>query len=248
MGASHVLIIGAGITGLVLAQALKKHNVSFSVYERDPDPDHRGKGWALTLHWCLDDLFSLLPQHLIDRLPETYVDPVATANGKIGRFTFFNLSTGEALWEVPPLKRLRILRERLRRLLMEDIDVHVRNDRQLSPKTFAKVDGVLVGKADRSHFRRLIADKHFCPLSRWHLGLGHAFGGLRWITLMRADAAVRSTRLVSRESCFTCPLLRCGRDVPIFCRPRNARKRSILLSRWRPKDKLFSLLFILGHA
>ncbi|KAK0302551.1 hypothetical protein LTR01_008687 [Friedmanniomyces endolithicus] len=74
---------------------------------KDPDPYYRGKGWALYLHWCLDNLFSLLPQHLIDRLPETYVDPVATANGENGR---------------------------LRRLLMEGIEVQVSEDRRLSPR------------------------------------------------------------------------------------------------------------------
>ncbi|EGE02573.1 FAD binding domain-containing protein [Trichophyton equinum CBS 127.97] len=119
----HVLIIGAGITGLVLAQALRKHGVSFAVYERDPDPLHRGKGWGLTIHWSLGAFLRLLPQHLVDRLPETYVDPDAVAKGENGNFLLFDLRTGETKWKVPPAKRLRVSRERLRRLLMDGIDV-----------------------------------------------------------------------------------------------------------------------------
>ncbi|EZF33726.1 FAD-dependent monooxygenase [Trichophyton mentagrophytes] len=119
----HVLIIGAGITGLVLAQALRKHGVSFAVYERDPDPLHRGKGWGLTIHWSLGAFLRLLPQYLVDRLPETYVDPDAVAKGENGNFLLFDLRTGETKWKVPPAKRLRVSRERLRRLLMDGIDV-----------------------------------------------------------------------------------------------------------------------------
>lgn len=121
----HVLIIGAGITGLVLAQALRKHGVSFAVYERDPDPLHRGKGWGLTIHWSLGAFLRLLPQHLVDRLPETYVDPDAVAKGENGNFLLFDLRTGETKWKVPSAKRLRVSRERLRRLLMDGIDVQV---------------------------------------------------------------------------------------------------------------------------
>ncbi|KAM5465017.1 hypothetical protein MauCBS54593_006650 [Microsporum audouinii] len=119
----HVLIIGAGITGLVLAQALRKHGVPFSIFERDPDPLYRGKGWGLTIHWSLDAFLQLLPEDLIDRLPETYVDPEAVAKGENGNFLLFDLRTGEMKWKVPPAKRLRVSRERLRRLLMDGIDI-----------------------------------------------------------------------------------------------------------------------------
>jgi flavin-dependent dehydrogenase len=121
----HVLIVGAGITGLVLAQGLRKHNVPFTVFERDPDPYHRGRGWGLTIHWALENLLSLLPEHIIGRLPETYVDPEAVRNGENGNFLFFNLQTGEQRWRVPPNKRIRVAREKFRRLLMEGIDVKV---------------------------------------------------------------------------------------------------------------------------
>jgi 2-polyprenyl-6-methoxyphenol hydroxylase-like FAD-dependent oxidoreductase len=128
----HILIIGAGITGLVLAQSLRKRasqslpTRTFTIYERDPDADFRGTGWGLTIHWALSDFTSLLPDYLIDRLPETFVDAEAVERGETGNFLLFDLQTGEERYRVPPSKRIRVSRERLRKLLMEGLDIQVR--------------------------------------------------------------------------------------------------------------------------
>ena len=95
----HVLIVGAGMTGLLLAQKLKSHGISFSIYERDPSADCRGGGWGLAIHWALDVLLALLPEHLREQIPQTNVDPDALAEGRVGRFPFFNLVTGETRFE-----------------------------------------------------------------------------------------------------------------------------------------------------
>ena len=44
---SKVLIIGAGIAGLSLAQILRKQGISFEIFERD-DGNH-SQGWAVAL-------------------------------------------------------------------------------------------------------------------------------------------------------------------------------------------------------
>ncbi|KAI4266297.1 MAG: hypothetical protein L6R38_008838 [Xanthoria sp. 2 TBL-2021] len=119
----HILIIGAGITGLVLAQALKKHGIAFTIFERDAHVAARGRGWGLTIHWSLDTFLSLLPQHIIDKLPQVYVDPEASKRGENGNFLFLDLRSGETRWQVPPNKRIRVSRERLRALLLEGLDV-----------------------------------------------------------------------------------------------------------------------------
>lgn len=121
----RILVIGAGITGLVLSQALKKQNTPFSLFEREPSASVRGGGWGLTIHWALDTLIALLPRHLVDRLPEAYVDPEASRKGENGNFLFFDLRSGEARWKVPPNKRIRVSRERLRALLLEGLDIQV---------------------------------------------------------------------------------------------------------------------------
>jgi salicylate hydroxylase len=43
----HVAIIGAGLGGLCLAQALKRAGVAFDVYERDPSPASRAQGYRI---------------------------------------------------------------------------------------------------------------------------------------------------------------------------------------------------------
>ena len=46
----HVIIVGAGIGGLVLAQSLRKQGISFEVFERDVDRNARFQGWAIVIH------------------------------------------------------------------------------------------------------------------------------------------------------------------------------------------------------
>ena len=46
----HVLILGAGLGGLTLAQALRKKGVTFEIFERDASIHARFQGWAIALH------------------------------------------------------------------------------------------------------------------------------------------------------------------------------------------------------
>lgn len=120
-----VLIVGAGISGLVLAQSLRRLGVRFEIFDRDSALDARSGGWGLTLHWALPVLRDLLPEHLVKRFPETFVNKDASSRGDVGSFQFFNLKSGEALYSVPAEERIRVNRGRLRELLTSGIDVHV---------------------------------------------------------------------------------------------------------------------------
>jgi len=53
------------------------------------------------------------------------VDPEGALKGECGRFPLFNLKTGERLFENLSDDRIRVSRERLRSLLMTDLDVNV---------------------------------------------------------------------------------------------------------------------------
>jgi 2-polyprenyl-6-methoxyphenol hydroxylase-like FAD-dependent oxidoreductase len=46
----HVIIVGAGLGGLVLAQALRKKGVSYEIFERDEGAHDRFQGWTIALH------------------------------------------------------------------------------------------------------------------------------------------------------------------------------------------------------
>lgn len=118
-----VLIIGAGISGLTFAQACRKADIPYLIFERDDSATYRSPGWGLTVHWALLDFKTILPDDLVARLPETYVNRSAVEAGEKGSFTFFDLSTAEAKWKVPAAERIRVSREKLKTLLLADLDV-----------------------------------------------------------------------------------------------------------------------------
>lgn len=123
-----VLIIGAGISGLLLAQQLCRLNIPFEIFERDSDFKARGSGRGLILHWSLPALRELFPEHLLPRLRNTYVDRGAVERGEDSSFPFFDLTTGERKGGVPRARenqRVRVSRERLRQLLATDVDIQV---------------------------------------------------------------------------------------------------------------------------
>ncbi|KAK4224216.1 FAD/NAD(P)-binding domain-containing protein [Podospora fimiseda] len=124
-----ILIIGSGISGLLLAQHLRKlgSDIPFEIFERDTDLTTRGLGWGLTLHWSLPAIRSLLPEDLFLRLPEAYVDRVAVqVEGRASTFPFFDLSTGELKAATPKAaegERIRVTRDKFRRLLATGLDI-----------------------------------------------------------------------------------------------------------------------------
>lgn len=123
-----VIIIGAGISGLLLAQHLHQQGIPFRIFERDTDLATRGVGWGLTLNWSLPMLNTLVRPELLSRLPETYVDRENIESGVAPRFPFYDLSSGELKATTPPLPasvRVRVTRERLRKWLTTDLNIEV---------------------------------------------------------------------------------------------------------------------------
>ncbi|KAJ6439680.1 FAD binding domain-containing protein [Purpureocillium lavendulum] len=124
-----VIIIGAGISGLLLAQHLLRQGIHFRIFERDHDFATRGVGWGLTLHWALSAAQDLLGEDLFAKLEDTYVDRESVEAGLTSRFPFYDLSTGQrkaATPDIPNNLRVRVTRERLRRLLATGIEIEWR--------------------------------------------------------------------------------------------------------------------------
>lgn len=66
-----MLIIGAGIVGLTIAQGCRENAIPFEIFERDVKGS-RAQGWALTLHWCLRSLERTIGAGLSALLPTVY--------------------------------------------------------------------------------------------------------------------------------------------------------------------------------
>ncbi|KAI9738423.1 MAG: hypothetical protein M1834_008926 [Cirrosporium novae-zelandiae] len=123
---ASVIIIGAGVVGLTLGQALKKQNIPFCIYERDESPFSRGQGWAITLHWALPYLYKMLPASIISRIESIQVDPNNSGENDKGNFLFLNLQTCEIKCKIPPNLRWRISREKMRQALLMGLEDNVK--------------------------------------------------------------------------------------------------------------------------
>ncbi|KAJ7446762.1 hypothetical protein FB451DRAFT_1291428 [Mycena latifolia] len=55
---NRVLIVGAGLGGLTLAQSLRKLNVPYLILERDASPSARGQGWSIGISWIIEPLLA----------------------------------------------------------------------------------------------------------------------------------------------------------------------------------------------
>ncbi|KAM0429537.1 hypothetical protein ACHAQK_011024 [Fusarium lateritium] len=143
-----VLIIGAGVVGLVLAHGLKKFGIPFQIYERDSHISSRGQGWAITLHWVLPFLRELLSEETFNDVESVQVDPEANRQG-LGKFVFINLETLEPKFLIPPGDRRRVNREKLRKVLLKSVQDHVNWNKRLA-SIEERDDGVVATFEDGS--------------------------------------------------------------------------------------------------
>ncbi|KAF2731408.1 FAD-binding domain-containing protein [Polyplosphaeria fusca] len=120
-----VLIIGGGIVGLTLAQALRKARIPCVVFERDASLVESSPGWGLTIHWALKAFEKCLPPQLAERLKGVQVD-AEQGRHDTGRFLFLDLANAEPKYVIPPSERMRVHRKKLRALLSEGLPIRWR--------------------------------------------------------------------------------------------------------------------------
>lgn len=72
----------------------------------------------------------MLPQDVLRRIQEVQVDP-DVAKDDNGNFLFINLETGEPKFKIPPNRRWRVNREKMRRALLHGIEGHIHWDRRV---------------------------------------------------------------------------------------------------------------------
>ncbi|KAK6435283.1 hypothetical protein LTR95_008529 [Oleoguttula sp. CCFEE 5521] len=138
-GGFHVIIVGAGLCGLLIAQGLKKHGISFSIYEKESTAG-RSRDWGMAYFWSADYLPYLLPEHLVRRLPEVQVDPFYKAQ-PVESMTVTNGLDGSAIKVVPSPGGRRVGRKAIRKLFAEHIDIQY--DHKLADISYPSKDNVV---------------------------------------------------------------------------------------------------------
>ena len=123
---THVLIIGAGISGLIIAHGLHKAGIKHTIFETEEAQRWRPKEWTMGIHWGLPLLEDLLPSHLAARIPtdgsvDGFLDYNQPPNN--GAYIFDGL-TGEVLKDLTVTGRIvRVSRRKLRTLCSEGVPV-----------------------------------------------------------------------------------------------------------------------------
>ncbi|KAI1449710.1 FAD/NAD(P)-binding domain-containing protein [Annulohypoxylon stygium] len=118
-----ILIIGAGITGLAIANGLHQKGIPYIVFDKDASLSPRnGRDWGIACHWGAPLLASLLGDEKWSRVSSTFVDPNLPVK-ETEHFPLYNGKTGELILESPIPKLHRILRSRMRALQAEGLDI-----------------------------------------------------------------------------------------------------------------------------
>ena len=120
----HVLVIGAGSVGLLIAQRLKTLGISYTVFERERFLNERPRDWSFGLYWAHNWLIECLPNSLQRKLNTAQVDPSKTLDPD-GYMRILNGETAEELKLVPMPNLYRLQKSRFRVLLAEGIDIQV---------------------------------------------------------------------------------------------------------------------------
>ncbi|KAI2470278.1 FAD/NAD(P)-binding domain-containing protein [Annulohypoxylon bovei var. microspora] len=118
-----VLIIGAGITGLAIANGLHQKGIPYIVFDRDSSLSPRnGRDWGIACHWGAPLLGSLVGEAKWSRVNSVLVDPNLPIQ-ELEHFPLYNGKTGELIMRSPIPNLHRILRSRARALMAEDLDI-----------------------------------------------------------------------------------------------------------------------------
>lgn len=132
---SPVLICGAGISGLVLAQALSKREIPFRVFERDPSLSFRTQGYRVRIN---GDGIAALTDALPPKLFSLLVSSCAYCSAGIRPNTHLNAFNGqdvEMKIGPPPTSEIQPLnadRNVLRQVLMHGIEDFVQFGKEFS--------------------------------------------------------------------------------------------------------------------
>ncbi|KAH8886316.1 putative monooxygenase [Thozetella sp. PMI_491] len=120
----RVAVVGAGLTGLLVAQGLKKHGFDVNIYDRDLGLDSRRRDWTILIHWAMPLLQEMLPDDVLAKMPEAICNPHLEFTLEVETLPIFNGATGEVLFRSPTPGARRVTRQKMRRVLAHGLDIH----------------------------------------------------------------------------------------------------------------------------
>ncbi|KAK5049857.1 hypothetical protein LTR84_003975 [Exophiala bonariae] len=118
----RVIIAGSGLSGLAIAQGLKKNGIDHVVFDKESSP--RDRNWGVTIAWSHPYLEELLPSELYDRLSDCQPDPkLDSKEAGCESVIIRDGSNGKTMVE-PPFPRVRRLNiQKTRKIWSEGINV-----------------------------------------------------------------------------------------------------------------------------
>ncbi|KAF5349663.1 hypothetical protein D9756_008963 [Leucocoprinus leucothites] len=119
----RVAIIGAGMTGLLIGQGLRKNGYNVTVYEKEAYIGERVREWTMLIHWALPTLQKTLPDDILNDMRSAYTDPFYAYDKEKEALPFYNGNTGEIAFQVPAIGMRRVSRTRFRRLCTRGLDI-----------------------------------------------------------------------------------------------------------------------------
>ena len=157
---SPILIVGAGISGLALAQGLLKSSIPFRIFERDPVLNVRSQGYRVRINGIgIAALKSLLTPALYSRLEDSCAQVILNDQpGRMGPSSKINAVTGgkvERSFGPPPREAGEVVplnadRSVLRSVLMHGLEEHVEFGKAFTSFELPPEGGVVVRFSDGS--------------------------------------------------------------------------------------------------
>jgi flavin-dependent dehydrogenase len=92
------------------------------VFERALHMADRPRDWTILIHWAMPLFKKLLPEHLVEKLPEALCNPGLNFDEDAELLPVYNGETGALLFKSKVPGARRVSRQRLRALLAQDLD------------------------------------------------------------------------------------------------------------------------------